>query len=159
MSTSVRLPKTLGELRRSRKFAEEHIRKRSVKDEIRENLIALLKKGRPIFPGIIGFDDTVTPQIVNTLLSRHNFILLGGRRPWNNDKLSVHKLALDLRARTYPGAKVETLENAQRPLAVQLIRKALDHDGDGRIFTPERESARIVLYGLSFGGAAVAKLA
>src|SRR5256885_1254351 len=38
-----------------------------------------LRDGRPIFPGVIGFDDTVVPQIVNAVLSRHNFILLGLR--------------------------------------------------------------------------------
>ena len=79
MPSSSRLPKTLGELRRSRHFAEARIKDRSVKDEIRENLIRRLKKGGSLFPGIIGFDDTVIPQIVNALLSRHNFILLGLR--------------------------------------------------------------------------------
>ena len=79
MPASSRLPTTLGALRRSRRFSQIRVRNRSVKDEIRSNLIARLKKGRPIFPGIIGFDDTVTPQIVNALLSRHNFILLGLR--------------------------------------------------------------------------------
>jgi magnesium chelatase subunit I len=50
-----------------------------VKDELRENLIAKLRTKQPIFPGIVGYDDTVVPQLVNALLSRHNFILLGLR--------------------------------------------------------------------------------
>jgi len=50
-----------------------------VKEEIRENLIARLRAGGALFPGIIGYDDTVVPQIVNAVLSRHNFILLGLR--------------------------------------------------------------------------------
>jgi len=50
-----------------------------VKDELRENLIARLSTDAPIFPGIVGYDDTVVPQIVNAVLSRHNFILLGLR--------------------------------------------------------------------------------
>ncbi|HUG81669.1 MAG TPA: hypothetical protein VML01_08395 [Bryobacterales bacterium] len=79
MPSASGLPKTLGELRRSRRFSEQRVRNRSVKDEIRENLIARLRDGKPIFPGIVGFDDTVIPQIVNALLSRHNFILLGLR--------------------------------------------------------------------------------
>ena len=83
---------------------------------------------------------------------------MGGRQPWNNDKLSVRQLALHLRDRAMPGVRVETLENARRPLAVQLIRKALDRDGDRTLSAGERKSARIILYGLSFGGAAVAKL-
>jgi magnesium chelatase subunit I len=73
-------PRTLGELRRS-PFSEELLRTRRVKDEIRDNLIAKLRKvdDGPIFPGIVGYEDTVVPQIVNAILSRHNFILLGLR--------------------------------------------------------------------------------
>src|SRR2546425_8830395 len=52
---------------------------RSVKDEVRENLLRMLKANQPLFPGIVGYEDTVVPQIVNALLSRHNFILLGLR--------------------------------------------------------------------------------
>ena len=51
----------------------------TVKDELRTNLIAKLQAREPLFPGIIGYDDTVVPQLVNALLSRHNFILLGLR--------------------------------------------------------------------------------
>src|SRR5213595_738624 len=72
------LPTTLGELRSSA-FSEARLRDRRVKDELRENLMARLRDGQTIFPGVIGFDDTVVPQIVNALLSRHNFILLGLR--------------------------------------------------------------------------------
>jgi magnesium chelatase subunit I len=50
-----------------------------VKDELRDNLVAKLRSGGSIFPGIVGYDDTVVPQIVNAVLSRHNFILLGLR--------------------------------------------------------------------------------
>ena len=66
-------PDTLGELRESR------YRPRSVKDELRANLRAKLQAGEPIFPGIIGYDDTVIRGIVHAILSRHNFILLGLR--------------------------------------------------------------------------------
>ena len=52
---------------------------RSVKQELRDNLICLLKENKAIFPGIVGYENSVTPQIVNALLSRHNFILLGLR--------------------------------------------------------------------------------
>jgi len=74
------LPRTLGELRRS-PFSEERLRTRRVKDELRENLAARLRQNgdAPVFPGIVGYDDTVVPQIINALLSRHNFILLGLR--------------------------------------------------------------------------------
>jgi magnesium chelatase subunit I len=72
------LPRTLGELRKS-SFSEQRLRARKVKDELRDNLIAKLRSGDTIFPGIIGYDDTVVPQLVNAVLSRHNFILLGLR--------------------------------------------------------------------------------
>ncbi|HXJ43768.1 MAG TPA: hypothetical protein VNH18_31075 [Bryobacteraceae bacterium] len=72
------LPRTLGDLRRSA-WSEEKVANRSVKDELRSNLIARLKSGEPLFPGIVGYEDTVEPQVVNALLSRHNFILLGLR--------------------------------------------------------------------------------
>ena len=66
-------PRTLGELR-----AAGH-RHRSVKDELRANVIALLRAREPLFPGVIGYEHTVEPQIVNAVLSRHDFILLGLR--------------------------------------------------------------------------------
>ncbi len=72
------LPRTLGELRQS-PFSEQQLRTRHVKDELRENLGNKLRQGGPIFPGIVGYEDTVVPQIINAILSRHNFILLGLR--------------------------------------------------------------------------------
>ncbi|MBK6939826.1 MAG: magnesium chelatase [Planctomycetes bacterium] len=51
----------------------------SVRDEIRRNLIAALRSGKPLFSGIVGYEETVVPQIVNALLARHDFILLGLR--------------------------------------------------------------------------------
>src|SRR5437870_13512391 len=64
---------TLGELRR------QSVRLRPVKQEIRDNLVRKLQAGDTLFPGIIGFDETVVPQLVNAILSKHNFILLGLR--------------------------------------------------------------------------------
>src|SRR5882762_9684462 len=72
------LPRTLSELRQS-PFSEQRLRNRRVKDELRENLVPKLRQNSPVFPGIVGYDDTVVPQIVNAILSRHNFILLGLR--------------------------------------------------------------------------------
>ena len=73
------LPQTLGELRARREYSETRLRTRTVKDEMRENLIRRLQAREAIFPGIIGYEDTVVPQIVNAVLSRQNFILLGLR--------------------------------------------------------------------------------
>ncbi|MHC4840681.1 MAG: magnesium chelatase [Planctomycetota bacterium] len=66
-------PKTIGALR------ESGYQSRTVKDELRENLIARLKTGATLFEGIVGYDKTVIPQVVNAVLSRHNMILLGLR--------------------------------------------------------------------------------
>src|SRR5262245_582619 len=66
-------PRTLRELKAS------GYRSRSVKDELRANLIARLRAREPLFPGIVGYEHTVEPQIVNALLSKHDFILLGLR--------------------------------------------------------------------------------
>jgi magnesium chelatase subunit I len=66
-------PRTLGELQAT------GYRHRSVKDELRDNVIARLRSGGGLFPGIVGYEHTVEPQIVNALLSRHDFILLGLR--------------------------------------------------------------------------------
>jgi len=72
------LPKNLGELRRSQ-WPEERIAQRTVRQELRENLLCKMEKGEAIFAGLHGYDDTVIPQIVNAVLSRHHFILLGLR--------------------------------------------------------------------------------
>ena len=50
--------------------------RRGVKDEIRENLIARIRSGEELFPGILGYEETVVPHVINALLSRHNFCLL-----------------------------------------------------------------------------------
>jgi magnesium chelatase subunit I len=69
-------PTTLGALRTTEWATRA---RRTVHDELRANLICRLESGAPIFPGIVGYDDTVVPQIVNAVLSRHHFILLGLR--------------------------------------------------------------------------------
>ncbi|HEU4455064.1 MAG TPA: sigma 54-interacting transcriptional regulator [Longimicrobium sp.] len=66
-------PTTLGALRAS------GYRLRSVKDEMRANLIAKLRAGETVFPGIVGYEDTVVPALANAVLARQNFILLGLR--------------------------------------------------------------------------------
>ena len=71
-------PETLGALARS-PFGAPQRATRSVKDELRQNLLARLADGGPLFEGVIGYEETVMPQIVNAILSRHNFILLGLR--------------------------------------------------------------------------------
>ena len=66
-------PHTLGELRKS------GWQSRPIKEEMRQNLLDMLAANKEIFPGIVGFDKTVVPQLINAILSRHHFILLGLR--------------------------------------------------------------------------------
>ncbi len=66
-------PRTLGELRSS------GYRVHSVKDEMRRNLIGKLRSGQPLFTGIIGYDETVLPQVQNAILSKHDMLFLGLR--------------------------------------------------------------------------------
>ena len=75
---SQELPRTLGALHSS-SFSEARLATRSVKDELRNNLICKIQRGEALFPGILGYEDTVVPQVINAVLSRHNFILLGLR--------------------------------------------------------------------------------
>ena len=70
------LPTTLGALRATHPPASA---RRSVKDELRANLISKLQRRERLFPGVLGYEDTVVPQVINALLARHNFILLGLR--------------------------------------------------------------------------------
>ena len=72
------LPRTLTELRSS-SFGQDSYRNRTIKDEMRINLMRKLEAKDPIFTGIVGYEETVVPQVVNAILSRHNMILLGLR--------------------------------------------------------------------------------
>lgn len=104
------------------------------------------------------YSDFITP----TPLPPDQYLVigfLGGRQPWNNAKEGTRRLALKLRAMNLPGVHVETVENARRPLALELIRNAFDRNQDGRLDEAERQRVRLILYGQSFGGAAVVKLA
>ena len=72
------LPQTLYDLSRS-PWGDPPLRGRSVREELRHNLVLALERGTPLFPGIVGYDDTVLPQLVNAILAQHDFILLGLR--------------------------------------------------------------------------------
>ena len=97
-------PSTLGELRAA--VDGGRVKRRPVRDEVRENLIARLRAGQPLFPGIIGYDDTVVPQIVNAMLSRHNFILLGLRGQAKSRILRALTGLLDDEIAVVPGCEI-----------------------------------------------------
>ena len=71
-------PKTLGELRQS-PWSDPPLRGRTVSQEMRANALRKLELEEPLFPGIVGYDDTIVPHIVNAMLAQHDFILLGLR--------------------------------------------------------------------------------
>jgi magnesium chelatase subunit I len=98
MSASIR---TLGELR------ERHgSQPRTVKQEIRDNLVRKLQAGEKLFPGVIGYDDTVIPQLVNAILSQHNFILLGLRGQAKSRILRSLVDLLDEEIAVVPGCEI-----------------------------------------------------
>jgi len=88
---------------------EERLRTRRVKDELRDNLTATAcQRRRTSVPGIVGYDDTVVPQIINAILSRHNFILLGLRGSQEPHPARVEPLCSIPTCRISPDAKFTT---------------------------------------------------
>ncbi|ACO45234.1 ATP-binding protein [Deinococcus deserti] len=80
--TALAKARTLGELLESPEYAGRRPfdgRVRLVQDEVRDNLTRKLRSGEELFPGVVGYDETVIPQLINALLARQNFILLGLR--------------------------------------------------------------------------------
>jgi magnesium chelatase subunit I len=120
------LPRTLGELKKS-SFSEQRLRTRKVKDELRENLIARLRNGETIFSGIIGYDDTVVPQLVNAVLSRHNFILLGLRGQAKSRILRALTALLDANLPYVAGCEIH--DNPYEPICSRC-RELIIHEGD-----------------------------
>src|SRR3954471_13896887 len=95
---------TVGDLRRA--VADGSVARRDVHQEVRENLIRKLRAGEPLFPGIVGYDDTVIPQLINALLSQHNFILLGLRGQAKTRLLRALATLLDDQIPVMPGCEI-----------------------------------------------------
>ena len=112
---------TLGELRAS------GYRSRPVKQEVRDNLVRKLRAGDALFPGIIGYDETVIPQLVNAILSRHNFILLGLRGQAKSRILRGLIDLLDDRIPVMPGCEIH--DDPLAPLCA-ACRQRVAFDGD-----------------------------
>src|SRR2546430_4375843 len=112
---------TLGDLRRS------GYRSRPVKQEIRDNLVCKLRAGETLFPGIIGYDETVIPQLVNAVLSRHNFILLGLRGQAKSRILRGMVDLLDERIPVVPGCEIH--DDPSAPICAGC-RARLAEEGD-----------------------------
>jgi len=123
---SVLKPCTLGELQQTEWAAPARV-KRTVKDELRENLICLLENGAPLFTGIVGYEDSVIPQLVNAILSRHNFILLGLRGQAKSRILRQLVTLLDEEIPILAGSEVN--DNPFAPIS-KYGRELLAEQGD-----------------------------
>ncbi len=113
--------KNLGQLKRS------GWRSRTVKEELRGHLIARLREGQPIFPGIVGYEQTVTPQIVNAILSGHDFILLGLRGQAKTRILRALTSLLDDEIPAVQGCEIN--DDPLKPVCVPCQRR-LASEGD-----------------------------
>ncbi|MGA7343444.1 MAG: magnesium chelatase [Terracidiphilus sp.] len=121
------LPRTLGELRSSTLYPEARLKTQSVKDEMRANLMARLKARETVFPGIVGYEDTVIPQIVNAVLSKQNFILLGLRGQAKSRILRALTALLDERMPYIAGCEMR--DNPYAPLC-RRCRELVAEKGD-----------------------------
>lgn len=120
------LPQTFGELKSS-EWAAPDRRGLSVKDEIRRNLLLRLRDGGDLFPGVMGYEDTVVPQVVNALLSRHNFILLGLRGQAKTRLIRMLTSLLDEYTPCIAGSEIR--DNPFHPLT-QFGKRMIEEKGD-----------------------------
>jgi magnesium chelatase subunit I len=114
-------PKTLAELKAA------GYQSRGVKEELRGNLVRKLKTGEELFPGIRGYDDSVVPQIVNAVLARHDFILLGLRGQAKSRILRQLVLLLDEAIPILAGSEVN--DDPLAPIS-KYGRLLLEEHGD-----------------------------
>ncbi|TQF74060.1 magnesium chelatase [Rhodococcus spelaei] len=111
-------PRTLGELR-----ASGHVQ-RPIKDEIRENLLGALRDGRDPWPGIVGFDATVLPQLERALIAGHDVVLLGERGQGKTRLLRTLPLLLDEWTPVIAGSELG--EHPYEPITPASIRRAAE---------------------------------
>src|SRR5256884_8659627 len=112
-------PRTIGELR------ESGYRLLSVKEELRKNLIQKIRRGEELFPGIIGYDDTVIPQIENAILSGQDIVLLGER---GQAKTRLARLLVNLLDDEVPAiAGCEINDDPYQPICAACRAKVAQH--------------------------------
>ncbi len=133
-------PRTLGDLKNSR-WAEPPLRGRTVRDEIRANLMTRIEAGATLFPGIVGYEDTIVPHIVNALLARHHFILLGLRGQAKSRILRELTSLLDQRIPVVAGSEVN--DDPFAPIS-KFARDMLGECGDATPIAWLRRDQRYV---------------
>src|SRR6185312_12204161 len=125
-------PKTLGELKQS------GYKRISVKDELRANLVKKLQSGEKLFPGIVGYDETVIPQLVNAVLSRHNIILLGLRGQAKSRIIRLLTDLLDERVPVIAGSEVN--DDPFRPISAYGRQMLAEHGDSTPIAWVDRDA-------------------
>ncbi len=128
-------PRTLRELRAAR--YQTH----SVKDELRRNLIKKLRAGEKLFPGIVGYEETVIPQLINAILSRHNIILLGLRGQAKSRIIRLLTELLDERIPIIAGSEVN--DDPFRPISA-YGRQTIEQHGEATAIDWVGRDARFV---------------
>jgi magnesium chelatase subunit I len=114
-------PKTLGELKKS------GIPVLTVREEMRKNLVHCLESGKRILPGIVGYDETVIPEIENAILSGHHMVFLGERGQGKSRVIRGLVSLLDESIPIVQGCEIN--DNPFRPIC-RLCRKRLEELGD-----------------------------
>ena len=127
------LPRTLGALRAS---GHEH---RTVKDELRTNLVARLVAGEDPFPGVVGIEDTVRPQLERAILAGHDLVLLGERGQGKTRLLRTLVGLLDEWTPVLEGSEIN--EHPYEPVTVWAKRQVATH-GDATAVSWLHRSAR-----------------
>jgi magnesium chelatase subunit I len=125
-------PRTLGALR------EAGYRPRSVKIELRENLRRRIRDGERLFPGVVGYDRTVVPGVVNALLAGHDFILLGLRGQAKTRLLRSLVGYLDDEVPVLAGTELN--DDPLAPISVQGQRLLAEHGDDATVEWLPREA-------------------
>ena len=138
MAATHPLPQTLGELRTSTQFSESRLKTRTVKDEMRGNLITRLKTRETVFPGIVGYEDTVVPQVVNAVLSKQNFILLGLRGQAKSRILRALTALLDEHLPYITGCEIR--DNPYHPLCRRCRDLIAEKQNDTPVAYMSREN-------------------
>ena len=127
------LPRTVGELR-----AAGHTY-RTVKQELRDNLLEQLRSGTPRFPGIVGYDDTVLPEVERAILAGHDLVLLGERGQGKTRLIRALVDLLDEWTPVLPGSELN--EHPLHPIT-PMARADEAEFGDERLVTWLHRSRR-----------------